>query len=345
MKISTSIISWYKDHKRDLPWRDTTDPYQIWLSEIILQQTRVAQGLPYFLKFVEHFPTIRQLAEASEEEVLTLWQGLGYYSRARNMHYTAMYVSNQLNGKFPETYSKILKLKGVGEYTAAAISSFAFGLPYPVLDGNVYRVLARLFGIEAPIDKPHGQRIFKETLNSIFDDKNPALWNQAVMEFGAMMCTPKKPNCKECPVSQHCEALKNDKVYKLPYKEGKTKVIEVVHTYLVLNYENKTYIEKRTEGTWKNLYQFPLAEQFLNKKGLKEWAKKLIINELCFEFGETYQTTHLLSHRKINANFCTLYLDTKPIFSKRDIFEIDLSELGKKYPISTLIKKFLNSKQ
>ena len=195
MNTGSLLIDWYKKNKRELPWRNTSDPYKIWLSEIILQQTRVQQGLPYFERFIHHYPTIKDLASADEQDILLLWQGLGYYSRARNMHQTAKIIVDKYHGNFPKNYSEIIALKGIGEYTAAAIASFAFGLAYPVLDGNVYRVISRLFGIEKPIDTSKGKKEVTEALNLVFNQDNPGLFNQAVMEFGATHCTPKKPRC------------------------------------------------------------------------------------------------------------------------------------------------------
>ena len=201
MEFSNSLIHWYLQNKRDLPWRNTTDPYWIWLSEIMLQQTRVAQGLPYFLSFTEAFPTVFDLAKAEEEQVLKLWQGLGYYSRARNLHTTAKYIAFELNGKFPSTYKELLMLKGVGDYTAAAIASFSFDEPLAVLDGNVYRVLSRYFNVTSDISLPKTKIEFQQLAQEVLDKKNPALFNQAIMEFGALQCTPKNPNCESCPLN------------------------------------------------------------------------------------------------------------------------------------------------
>lgn len=342
MRISTSLIAWYELNKRDLPWRKTNDPYAIWLSEVMLQQTRVKQGLPYYLKFLDKYPTVHHLASATEQEVLTLWQGLGYYSRARNMHATAIKISTDYNGIFPNSYKEILALKGVGEYTAAAISSFAFDLPHPVIDGNVYRVISRLFAIEEPINKPSGQKVIKAAVNEIFDTKNPAIWNQAIMEFGSLQCTPKNPNCSTCVLAQNCLSLAQEKVDKLPYKEGKTKVKSITHSYIHFCFEGKTYIEKRVEGIWKNMYQFPLLEKELNASELLQKSDTFGIEMKNHKLLEVFSCTHLLSHRKISAFFYTITLDSKPLFSKSDIFEIDLEELGNKYPASILIHKYLN---
>ncbi|MBT8327074.1 MAG: A/G-specific adenine glycosylase [Bacteroidia bacterium] len=343
MRISELLIKWYSISKRDLPWRNTNDPYKIWLSEVMLQQTRVEQGMPYYHKFIEHYPTISDLANATEQEVLTLWQGLGYYSRARNMHSTAQYISNNLGSQFPQKFNEILELKGVGAYTAAAISSFAFNLPYPVIDGNVQRVVSRLFCIEDPINKPIGQKKIREAVDQIFDKRNPAKFNQAIMELGSLVCTPKNPTCDSCPLSIKCPALLNGKVKALPKKEGKTKVKEISHTYFVFKVEDKTYIQQRKEGIWKNMYQFPLLELDVKPETILDHVMEFIETSETPMIQHSYQTKHLLSHRKINANFYTISLHRKPIFLKSNIFEIELNELSKKYPTSVLTQKFLKS--
>ncbi len=342
MEIHKLLIKWYESNKRELPWRSTKDAYKIWLSEIMLQQTRVAQGLPFYLKFIERYPSIEHMALADEQEILSLWQGLGYYSRARNMHATAQFIVQNHSGVFPSDYNDIRALKGVGEYTAAAIASFSFDLPHPVIDGNVYRVISRLFAIEQPIDKPSGQKQIKLAVSAIFDYKKPALFNQAIMEFGALQCTPKKPNCLHCPLQNKCMALGLGLVSSLPIKAGKTKIKTISHSYFQLRYRNKTYIQKRTSGIWQNLYQFILTEQKLETSEAIEHLKKLITNNINLEVKDIYSTTHLLSHRKINAYFYTILLKTQPVFSENNIFEIDLKDLGKKYPTSVLTQNFLD---
>src|SRR5690554_5706333 len=262
MTFSQKLISWYSEHKRELPWRNTKDPYKIWLSEVILQQTRVAQGLPYYENFINTFPTVFDLAKADEQQVLKIWQGLGYYSRARNLHHTAQYISENLNGIFPDNYKDLLKLKGVGSYTAAAIASFSNDEAVAVLDGNVYRVLSRYFGIETDISSSKAKKEFQELANEVLDQKQPSLFNQAIMEFGALQCVPKNPNCEVCVLNDSCFALKEKKVDKLPVKLKKTKVTQRFLNYLVFLDENKnSIINKRTQnGIWKNLYEFPLLE-------------------------------------------------------------------------------------
>lgn len=262
MTFSNLLIQWYLRNKRDLPWRNTINPYPIWLSEIMLQQTRVAQGMPYFLSFTAAFPTVFDLAKADEEQVLKLWQGLGYYSRARNLHKTAKHVAYELSGIFPNTYQDLLKLKGIGEYTAAAISSFSYNEVVPVVDGNVFRVLSRYFDIDTDIAAGSAKKEFAALAFELMPKDNPAIFNQAIMEFGALQCVPKNPNCGICIFNESCAALQKNKVDQLPFKSKKVKVRKRFFNYLVLNDEKKnTLIQKRTnKGIWHNLYEFPLIE-------------------------------------------------------------------------------------
>ncbi|RTY93997.1 A/G-specific adenine glycosylase [Flavobacterium sp. GT3R68] len=272
MDFSNLLTRWYLQNKRDLPWRNTKNPYPIWLSEIMLQQTRVAQGLPYFLSFTEAFPTVFDLANASEEQVLKLWQGLGYYSRARNLHKTAQYVAFELNGIFPDNYNDLLKLKGIGEYTAAAIASFSYDEAVPVVDGNVFRVLSRFFDIDTDIAQASAKKEFaalafelmlKDTRGGAeLSEANPALFNQAIMEFGAMQCVPKNPNCDTCVMNSGCVALQKNKIHLLPLKSKKPKVRKRFFNYLIIEDDDKkALIQKRTDkGIWHNLYEFPLIE-------------------------------------------------------------------------------------
>lgn len=262
MNFTNLLLAWYLQNKRDLPWRKTTDAYPIWLSEIMLQQTRVAQGLPYFLNFMENFPTVFDLAKAKEEQVLKLWQGLGYYSRARNMHKTAQIIVSEFNGIFPNNYKELIKLKGVGDYTAAAIASFAFNEVVPVVDGNVFRVLSRFFDFETDISLPTAKKEFAVLAKKLMPKTNPALFNQAIMEFGALQCVPKNPNCEICIFSSNCAALQKKKVNQLPVKTKKTKIRNRYFHYLVFqDNDNKTKVNKRTaKGIWHNLYEFPVIE-------------------------------------------------------------------------------------
>ena len=262
MDFTNSLTQWYLQNKRDLPWRKTVNPYKIWLSEIMLQQTRVAQGTPYFLSFTTAFPTVFDLAAANEEQVLKLWQGLGYYSRARNLHKTAQYVANELSGIFPDNYNDLLKLKGVGEYTAAAIASFSYNEAVPVVDGNVFRVLSRYFDVETDIASASAKKEFAALAFELMPKGNPAIFNQAIMEFGALQCVPKSPNCGICVFNTSCAALQKKKVDQLPVKSKKLKVRNRFFNYLVVSDDNEnTIIQKRiAKGIWHNLYEFPLIE-------------------------------------------------------------------------------------
>ncbi len=255
------LFHWADQHHRPMPWKGEKDAYKIWLSEIILQQTRVEQGLPYYQKFVARYPTVRHLAEALEDEVLKCWEGLGYYSRARNLHTAAKFISTELDGVFPKTYENIRVLKGVGDYTAAAIASFAFDLPYAVLDGNVYRVLSRLFGIDTPIDLPDAKKEFTQLAQALLDPKRPGAYNQALMDFGATHCTPQQPNCSRCPFSSKCVAHQTQQVATLPVKSKKMVRKERFFLYMVLVHQGHTFLNKRNgKDIWMNLYEFPLLE-------------------------------------------------------------------------------------
>ena len=310
MRFSKSLISWYLQNKRDLPWRKTTNPYYIWLSEIILQQTRVDQGLAYYLKFVKNFPTVFDLASADEEEILKLWQGLGYYSRARNLHTSAKYIVNDLNGVFPTDYKSLLKLKGVGDYTASAIASICFDEPTAVVDGNVYRVLARYFGIATPINGTLGIKEFKKLAQELINAKDPANHNQAIMEFGARMCKPQNPDCDICPLNDSCVALQKKEIKKLPVKDKKVKVRKRYFNYLVLiTLDEKTILNKREgKGIWQNLYEFPLIEteavidesDLVNHTAFNELFKK---DALIIKRFNQKLIIHKLSHQHINTVF------------------------------------------
>lgn len=262
MEFSKSLIHWYLQHKRDLPWRKTPQAYPVWLSEIMLQQTRVAQGLPYFLRFIEAFPTVQDMASAPEEQVLKLWQGLGYYSRARNLHATAKQVTFEMDGKFPDNFSGLLKLKGVGDYTAAAIASISYGEAVPVVDGNVYRVLSRVFGIDTDISSGTAKKQFTELAASLMPKKQASEFNQAMMEFGALQCVPKSPDCGICIFNTDCVAFNTGRVGQLPVKLKKTKVTNRYFNYLVVkDSRGFSVVQKRTaKGIWHNLYEFPLLE-------------------------------------------------------------------------------------
>ena len=310
MNFSKILIKWYLQNKRDLPWRNTANPYPIWLSEIMLQQTRVAQGTPYFLSFTTEFPTVFDLAAASEEQVLKLWQGLGYYSRARNLHKTAQYIVTELNGIFPDNYNDLLKLKGIGEYTAAAIASFAYNECVAVVDGNVFRVLSRYFNIETDIAQACAKKEFAALAFELMPKDNPATFNQAIMEFGALQCVPKSPNCSICVFNESCAALQKKKVDRLPVKSKKIKVRNRYFNYIVANDENEnTLIQKRiSKGIWQNLYEFPLLEtekeenfDFVLEQIQSEYFKENSISSML----ETNDKSiiHKLSHQHLHIKF------------------------------------------
>lgn len=299
--FSSQILTWYKSNPRDLPWRETQDPYLIWLSEIILQQTRVAQGLPYYYKFTAAYPTIENLATAPEEEVLRLWQGLGYYSRARNLHFCAKQIWFEMGGRFPQTYTELLKLKGVGSYTASAISSFAFGEVKAVVDGNVFRVLARYFGIETDIASSKAKIEFEALANEIIPTNTPGEFNQAMMDFGARQCIPKSPNCSICPLNSNCFAFSKDLVNALPVKLKKTKVRERRLHYYVIKCGEKWVWKKRTSGDiWEGLFDFPLLENQSPNPFFSEELKPL---NLQLQTPPKKEYRHLLSHQKLLAQF------------------------------------------
>ncbi|GLB50777.1 A/G-specific adenine glycosylase [Neptunitalea lumnitzerae] len=313
MDFAKCLIEWYLSNKRDLPWRRTRNPYKIWLSEIMLQQTRVAQGLPYYLKFLEAFPKVEDLANADEDEVLKLWQGLGYYSRARNLHATAKKVAFELNGNFPDTYKALLKLKGVGDYTASAIASISFGEAQPVVDGNVYRVLARFFGVDTPINSAEGVKYFKELAHKVKNVEQIAVYNQAIMEFGATQCKPQSPDCSVCPLQKECVALATNKVKELPVKLKKTKVTKRYFNYIVyIDKEGKTILTKRTaKGIWYNLYEFPLIETVKPVKSKNVLLEDEGLREMNIERLALYNTkeiVHKLSHQHLYTKFWVVHL-------------------------------------
>ena len=344
MDFSDILSQWYAINKRDLPWRSTVNPYYIWLSEIILQQTRVNQGLPYYLKFIDAFPAVADLANADEDLVLKLWQGLGYYSRARNLQFSAKLILSEFGGNFPDNHVDILKLKGVGSYTAAAISSFSFGLPFAVLDGNVIRVLSRVFGIQTPFDTTAGKKQFQKLAQELLDKKNPAEYNQAIMEFGALQCVPKSPKCNDCPIVNDCIAFNTNTVSLLPVKSKKLKVKSRFLHFLVVNKNNEVLIGKRNSGIWQGLYEFPFLEfdENLNEKSVLKsplWINffKDSVKQIS-SISEEY--IHKLSHQKIHAKFWEIDVNS---FRSSDFKIVKCNEL-QKYPVSSLIEKYLNSR-
>lgn len=339
------LLAWYEINQRSLLWRTTKDPYKIWLSEIILQQTRVDQGTAYYKKFITNYPKLKDLASAEEEAVLKDWQGLGYYSRARNLHYTARYIQEKYKGNFPNQYVEILKLKGIGEYTAAAIASFAFDLPHAVVDGNVYRVLSRIFGIETPIDSTQGKKEFKELANHLIDQKIPATFNQSMMEFGALQCVPNNPDCNKCIFQSDCYAYSNNQIASFPVKSKKIKQRKRHFHYLILENTSELIIKKRVEKEiWQNLYDFPLVETkndtSINKLMQLEEFKTHFNNQPYSIVASSTWRKHILSHQIIMAKFH--HLKVKKLASvKYDNGQIILKEDLKNYPIPKLIENYL----
>ena len=340
-RFGETLIRWYQENKRDLPWRDTKDPYKIWISEIILQQTRVAQGYDYYCRFVERFPDVFALADADEDEVMKYWQGLGYYSRARNLHEAARTIAGR--GAFPETYEEVRKLKGVGDYTAAAICSFAYGMPYAVVDGNVYRVLSRWMGIEEPIDTASGKKMYAALAQELLEESEPALYNQAIMDFGALQCVPASPSCLFCPLSDGCVALQKGLVGVLPRKQHKTKVTERYFLYFYIEAGGCTFLHKREAGDiWHNLYELPLIET----------EREIAWEELCglpaykrlFDGCKVHavrlvekRVKHVLSHQVLLAVCYVIEVESEGYLSKHYL-QVDADSL-EQYAFPRLIHK------
>ena len=343
MSFNSNLTNWFDKNKRELPWRKSNDPYKIWLSEIILQQTQVKQGLPYYNKFLKNYPNVYELARSSEDEVMKNWQGLGYYSRARNLLFTAKYIVHELNGIFPKKYIDLIKLKGVGDYTASAIASICFDESVAVLDGNVFRVLSRYFGIEIPINSTQGIKHFKSLAKSLLPKKRIGDYNQAVMEFGALQCKPKSPNCSICPININCVAFTTNNTKNLPIKIKRSKIKDRYFNFLVyLTKKTETVIEKRNvKGIWQQLYQFPLIETesavskkklMSSKKGLEKY--NLINPEI--ELINKSEIVHKLSHQRLHIKFWKL---NKKIKHHKTVYWNDL----KKYPVPSPIAEFIRS--
>lgn len=339
--FTTTILEWFAENRRDLPWRETSDPYAIWLSEIILQQTRIQQGMAYWQRFVERWPTVEQLAAATEDEVLRLWQGLGYYTRARNLHAAAQQIVAM--GGFPTTFEGIRSLKGVGDYTAAAIASIAFGLPVAVVDGNVYRVLARHFGIDTPINTTEGKKLFATLAQELLPHDKPSDYNQAMMDFGAIQCTPTSPRCLLCPLMESCEAPRKGRVGELPVKLKKLKIQTRHLTYIYIRYKGETAIRRRGEGDiWQGLWEVvniehsPLnIEHYLipNAQGSMFNAQCSIHNFQCLRTN----VRHVLTHRVILADFYLWQPDERPSLPA-DYIWVDEEELDK-YGVPRLVER------
>lgn len=343
LPFPNKLIAWYLQNKRDLPWRNTVNPYRVWLSEIMLQQTRVLQGLPYYLKFLEAYPKVEDLANAHESEILKLWQGLGYYSRARNLHATAKMVSEEMNGIFPNNHKDLLKLKGVGDYTASAIASISFNQPDAVVDGNVYRVLSRFFGISTPINTTAGQKEFKQLAQQLIDKDRPGTFNQAIMEFGARYCVPQNPDCPGCIFNDSCVAFQQKKVAELPVKIKAKPVKKRYFNYLVFLSDNdRTVLQQRTgKGIWHKLYEFPLIETSgeINLSILKtlpqfqNYSEKINIETI--SLFNIQPVVHKLSHQHLNTRFWIIET------LEENENTIPISEIGN-YAVPVLIANFVS---
>ena len=338
--VSDILLSWFAREGRDLPWRRTRDPYRIWLSEVILQQTRVAQGLEYYLRFTERFPDIAALAAAPEDEVLKLWQGLGYYSRARNLHAAARQVMSRFGGVFPATYGEVRALPGVGDYTAAAVCSIVYDAPCAVLDGNVYRVLARLFDIGIPIDTTAGKRTFAELAQLQLDTSRPGLYNQAIMDFGALQCTPAQPRCGDCPLAGRCLALAAGTVGVRPVKQGRAKVRDRWFNYLHVTCGGQTLLHRRGGGDiWQGLYEFPLIETD-KAADFAELAATAAFRELLGN-GRWHlrRSVTMPGHQLLHAVFHRIECDAMPAFPS-----VETAALGG-YALPRLVDRYLTKYQ
>jgi len=340
--FTEEIYTWYSINKRDLPWRKTSDPYKIWISEIILQQTRVAQGTDYYNRFVEEFPTVFDLASASEDRVLKLWQGLGYYTRARNLHFTAKFIVNNYNGTFPNDFKTILSLKGIGNYTASAIASIAFDLPRAAVDGNIYRVISRFFGISTPIDSEKGKNEIQKIATDLISEKNTGFHNQAFMEFGALQCTPKSPDCNSCPLKEGCYAANHQLTDQIPVKAKKIKQSTRYFYYYIIESKNSILLEKRTgKGIWKNLHQFPLHESEKELLDDEIFSLKIPIATKNKVNIKTVSATvkHILTHQTIYARF--IHIET----GNFDLNESDFIRVNKKdiykFAVPKLLEQYL----
>jgi len=344
MNFSDELVRWYLKNKRELPWRDTTDAYVIWLSEIILQQTRVEQGMPYFYRFIEKYPDVKAFAAADEGDILNLWQGLGYYSRGRNMLKTARQVVELYAGKFPGDYQQLIGLKGIGEYTAAAISSFSANEARAVVDGNVYRVLARYFGIEEPTNSTKGKKMFQEIANDLLNRDHPGLHNQAMMEFGAMLCKPRNPDCAICPVRAGCYAFNNNAIAALPQKLKTGKIRERFFNYLLVTDGNTVLMNKRDEkDIWANMYDLPLIETFSyvlpSEIATLTQVKDFFGDDI--QIIKTFSTKkHLLTHQHIHTQF--IHISCKPVKMKQEWFYIEVKDL-EKLAFPKIIAIFINN--
>ena len=332
------LLTWYSQNKRDLPWRKKALAYEVWLAEIVFQQTRIVQGMPYYQRLLKRFPTVLDLARADEQEVLKYWEGLGYYSRARNLHYSAKQIVSDFNGVFPSTYKEILKLKGVGPYTAAAIASVSFSEAIAAVDGNVLRVSARLFAIEEEINKVSTQKMITGYMQELIPQNHPGDFNQAMMELGAMICTPKQAKCHLCPIQVYCRAFEDQIQDRLPNKEKRGKVKDLYFNYIIGDNDH-IYLHKRNDGIWKELYQFPLIE---SEKSLSMEALLDLLEESPKKVRESEEYIHLLSHRRIHVKFWMMDAEDP---SWKNKYQQARKEEIRDYPLPRAITRFLESEE
>jgi A/G-specific adenine glycosylase len=346
--FTKKLLKWNTvSNTREMPWKGERDPYRIWLSEIILQQTRVDQGLKYYNKFIEFYPTVQQLAAAPDQEVFKLWEGLGYYSRCKNLLATARYITTDLNGKFPDTYENILALKGIGSYTASAIASFAYNLPYAVLDGNVFRVLSRYFGITTPIDAEDGKKLYQQLAEALLDEKQPGKYNQAIMDFGAVICKPQLPLCVTCPQKKDCEAFKNKWVSQLPVKKKPAARKTRWFYYFLVESNNRFFIKKRDDkDIWQNLYEFYLQEHSsaLNLESpvqLRQELEAITGNEMFTVKRISQEYSQQLTHQNIRGRFVHIQVSSIDKLYEKGFQSVSPQDIGN-YPFPKFITRFLN---
>lgn len=349
--FSKKLIAWYQQNRRELPWRNSSDPYKIWLSEVIMQQTRISQGLGYYLKFENRFPDIYSLAKASEDEVYKLWQGLGYYNRAQNLLRAARTIVKEYGGRFPEKQEELMKIQGIGSYTASAVASMAFGKPCPVVDGNVFRVLSRVFGLFTPIDTAKGKNEFSSLAGRLMAGHPPGIFNQALMEFGALRCKPKNPDCTHCIFLEECYARKNNAVSALPVKKPKAKVKDRYFYYWVAETKNgKMLMKKRgPNDIWKNLYDFPLFT-FKERLGPLQTIDNQLIRSIIGNVAYTvnnisHEYIHLLTHQRIHAVFIRVFVENFPEqFPGKGLLLIEKNKI-EKYPVPRLLEQYLQDQK
>lgn len=345
MEFSSLLIEWYLENGRDLPWRNTSNPYHIWVSEVILQQTRVAQGMDYYLRFIGELPTVRDLAEADEDRVLKLWQGLGYYTRARNLQRGAKWVMERHKGQLPHLYNELLQVPGLGPYSAGAIASFAFNAEVPAIDGNVYRIISRIFGV---FDSPHtskGKRVFTQIVQELIPSGKAATFNQALLDFGALQCVPQSPSCSSCPFNAICYAYRNNMVASLPVKASKLNVINRYFNFIVIESKGFTYMSKRSaKDIWHSLYEFPLIEtetELTTEQliGLPQWSK-LVGKQGFYIRHISPQITHKLSHRTLKVRFVIVAIHNTNAFLSRNYTRYRIDEL-EALSVPVVIEKFM----